>query len=73
MAEYSANEWMVLGVIAACGIFAMLHAIATGVRNRALVAAHGLECAAVRERYLASVRETRKNLQEQVRLVGEDD
>ena len=67
------NGWLVLGAVTACGILAMLHAIATSVRNRLMVREHAAECAAIHERYLRSARESRRALQEQVTIVGEDE
>lgn len=63
---------MVLGGVAGAGVLAMLHAIAASIRNDAARIEHARECAAIKARYLRSTRESRKALQAQVQIVGEE-
>lgn len=52
MAPFTTEQWLVLGLLAAVGTLAMLHALATRIRNESRIHDHLIECARVRDDYV---------------------
>lgn len=72
MVEFTLGQWMVLGGVTGAGVLAMLHAMAAQIRNHAARLDHAAECAAIKARYLRSARDSKRALQAQVQIVGEE-
>lgn len=53
------QEWLVLGTIAASGIFAMLHVMASAMENEKRIREHRRECRRVKSAYLDSTAKVR--------------
>lgn len=54
MAALGLQEWLVLGTIAASGIVAMLHVMASAMENERRIREHRRECVRIRSAYLES-------------------
>lgn len=59
MAPIGIPEWLVLGTIAASGILAMLHVMASAIDNEKRIREHRRECIRIRSAYLASTSRVR--------------